>query len=71
MLPTPTAQLYGSNQGGAAGRTGPKRLSLEGRTGGVFIALREWMMGMPIGWTASEPLEMLKFQQWLRSHGRR
>jgi hypothetical protein len=31
MLPTPTAQLYGSNQGGAAGRTGKKRLSLEGR----------------------------------------
>lgn len=28
-LPTPTASTYGSNQGGAAGRTGKKRLSLE------------------------------------------
>lgn len=27
-LPTPTAQSYGSNQGGSAGRTGKKRLSL-------------------------------------------
>jgi hypothetical protein len=69
MLPTPTATLYGSNQGGAAGRTGKKRLSLEGRTGGVFIALREWMMGFPIGWTASEPLATGRFQRWLRSHG--
>jgi hypothetical protein len=29
LLPTPTAQSYGSNQGGAAGRTGPVRHSLE------------------------------------------
>lgn len=28
--PTPTAQTYGSNQGGAAGRVGPKRQSLSG-----------------------------------------
>lgn len=69
MLPTPTATLYGSNQGGAAGRTGPKRGSLETRTGGVFIALREWMMGWPIGWTALKPLATGKFRRWLRSHG--
>lgn len=31
----------------------------------------EWLMGWPIGWTASEPLAMDKFQQWLDSHGRR
>jgi hypothetical protein len=29
LLPTPTAQTYGSNQGGASGRTGKKRVSLE------------------------------------------
>lgn len=69
MMATPTATLYGSNQGGAAGRTGKKRLSLEGRTGGVFIALREWMMGWPLGWSACEPLETDRFRQWLRSHG--
>lgn len=28
-LPTPTAQSYGSNQGGSAGRVGPVRLSLQ------------------------------------------
>lgn len=29
LLPTPTANTYGSNQGGAQGRTGKKRYSLE------------------------------------------
>ena len=29
MMPTPTARSYGTNQGGAAGRTGPIRPSLE------------------------------------------
>jgi hypothetical protein len=29
LLPTPTAQSYGSNQGGSAGRVGPVRLSLQ------------------------------------------
>lgn len=70
-LPTPTAQLYGYNRGGAAGRAGKERPSLEVLTGGVFIALREWMMGMPIGWTASARLETHRFQQWLCSHGAR
>lgn len=31
----------------------------------------EWFMGWPIGWTASAPLETVRFQQWLHSHGRR
>jgi len=29
----------------------------------------EMMMGWPIGWTDCEPLEMVKYQQWRRSHG--
>jgi hypothetical protein len=29
----------------------------------------EWMMGWPIGWTDSVPLEMDKFRLWLRLHG--
>ena len=28
----------------------------------------EWLMGWPIGWTACEPLEMDRFQQWPRWH---
>jgi hypothetical protein len=72
MLPTPSATLYGSNgdpRDHAAGRIGKRRGSLETLTGGVFIALREWMMGWPIGWTALEPLVTDRFRQWLGSHG--
>jgi len=29
----------------------------------------EWLMGWPIGWSALEPLETDKFQQWLEQHG--
>lgn len=69
MLPTPTAQLYGSNRGGAAGRVGKVRPSLDSMTGGPWISLREWMMGWPIGWTELRPLETDRFHVWLRWHG--
>ena len=71
VLPTPTARLYGSNRGGAAGRTGKARPSLESMTGGPWISFREWMMGWPIGWTELRPLETVRFQQWRSWHGRR
>jgi hypothetical protein len=29
----------------------------------------EWLMGWPIGWTELKPLEMDRFQQWLKAHG--
>ena len=29
----------------------------------------EWLMGWPLGWSDSKPLETAKFQRWLRSHG--
>lgn len=32
-------------------------------------ALWEWMMAMPIGWTASEPLAMARFLSWQRGLG--
>lgn len=32
--------------------------------------LSEWLMGWPITWSALEPLEMDRFQQWLKQHGR-
>jgi hypothetical protein len=31
------------------------------------IAFWEWMMGWCVGWTSLQPLEMAKFQGWLRS----
>jgi len=30
----------------------------------------EWLMGWPLGWTDLKPLEMAKFQEWQRSHGK-
>ena len=65
--PTPSAVSYGSNKGGAAGRVGETRHSLEslaaqsghlGETpprGRSTVALNpefvETLMGLPIGWT--------------------
>lgn len=69
ILPTPTARLYGYNQGGSAGRVGKKRPSIETLAGGMSLSLREWMMGWPIGWTALEPLATDRFQAWLHWHG--
>ncbi|MCH2137419.1 MAG: hypothetical protein MK101_12735 [Phycisphaerales bacterium] len=81
--PTLTANAYGSNRGGAAGRTGEVRHSLQTLTssdakGGAGHASSggplnpEWcahFMGWPVGWTGLEPLAMDRFQLWLRLHG--
>ena len=74
MLPTPTATAYGYNKGGAQGRVGPDRPSVDilakgAGLGGSRLGLREWMMGWVIGWTALEPLAMDRFRLWLRLHG--
>lgn len=52
LLPTPTAMEYGSNQGGAAGRTGLVRRGLRHGIGGTvaLLTLVEWMMGFPPRW---------------------
>jgi hypothetical protein len=36
---------------------------------GVFLTLREWMLGWPIGWTALGPLATDRFREWQSSHG--
>lgn len=74
LLPTITARSYGTNQGGAAGRVGKVRLSLQSmarkRGGHLCPNFVEKMMDWPIGWTALEPLETGRFRQWLDSHGK-
>lgn len=71
-LPTPTANSYGSNQGGGSGRVGkvrPSLWSLAAQSGGKLNPrFTEFMMGWPIGWTSSERLEMDKFRKWRRLH---
>lgn len=69
-LPTPTAQSYGNNRGGSAGRVGKVRPSLSALLGGPANPdWLEWLAGFPIGWTALAPLETAKFQQWQQAHG--
>lgn len=77
MLPTPTTRA--AYKSADFERPCDRRLEVligvspnqaaRGAIGGVFIALREWMMGWPLGWSASEPLATDRFRQWLRSHG--
>lgn len=82
LWPTPTAQAYGSNRGGAAGRTGPIRMSLEGcsrqiedQNSGVrsqkclnprFV---EALMGFPENWTSARTdfdVSATRWSHWLR-----
>ena len=76
MLPTPTANMYGSNKGGSGGRVGRERPNLgtliersaeSGKLNPPWVA---WLMGWPIGWTDCARLEMDRYQQWRRLHGR-
>lgn len=82
MLPTPSATDYkgsvsleSANQRAKEYKRGvrlPKHLTktmqieVGGKLNPPWVA---WLMGWPIGWTDCEPLEMAKFQLWLRSHG--
>jgi hypothetical protein len=69
LLPTPTARDWKS---GAASEATHARHNLEKTatqagvvsTGGPFIALREWMMAMPLGWTSVEPLPEWRMNEW-------
>ncbi len=64
-FPTPRA-----NSGSGPSRVG-HRTDLQTQAGGPLNPMWvEWLMGWPIGWTALEPLEMDRFQQWLDLHGK-
>jgi hypothetical protein len=76
LLPTPTAQPYGSSQNGCPHDhrkeyAGKGKKSLERMLGGLNHQYREWMLGWPVGWTDLRPLAMGKFRSWLRLHGKR
>ena len=67
MWPTPTCQDAKNN--GAPSQTNRNTKPLNAEVGGALNPnWVEWLMGWPIGWTDLKPLEMDKFQQWLRSH---
>jgi hypothetical protein len=69
-MPTLTAQDAKNN--GAPSQQARNSLPLNAVAGGQLNPdWCEWFMGWPIGWTASEPLETDRFQQWLLGHGRR
>lgn len=71
-LPTPAVSTHWSNKSPTKGAA--VRLSLHGmaqKNGGKLNPKWvSWLMKWPIGWTAIEPLEMVKYQKWLDSHGK-
>lgn len=74
MLPPPTCRDWKSAHASEATHAKNSRPLNEvahrsGLPGRSFLTLREWMMGMPIGWTGLEPLEMHKFAEWQQQHG--
>lgn len=68
-MPTPTARDWRSGKASERTMQRNSRPLSEVIGGHLNPDWVEWLMGWPIGWTASEPSEMAKFQQWLRSHG--
>jgi hypothetical protein len=68
LLPTLTAQSYGTKRGGAAGRTGQIRLSLRTLAGGALNPTWcEWFMGFPENWTSLARESQLSETQLFRS----
>lgn len=74
LLPTPTVKgNYNkaslSKKAGDGLATAVNKLET-GDGGPLNPEFVEWLMGWPIGWTDSGPLEMAKFRKWLAEHGR-
>jgi len=69
LLPTPTVQDSENNAGPAQFRRNTYPLNVIAG-GPVNPMWGEWLIGFPLGWTDLKPLETLKFQQWIDSHGK-
>jgi len=67
---TPLSRDYRSGKASQATHDKNSRPLSEQVGGSLNPTWVEWLMGWPLGWTALEPLETAKFQQWRRSHGR-
>lgn len=77
-LPTPVvAMRRGSSEGALTRRNGRSRkkdrldyaVEGDGKSGRLNPEWVDWLVGWPIGWTALQPLETHKFQEWLQQHG--
>jgi len=67
LLPTPTSRDW-KDTGDLSNV--PVNCLLPRVLGGrVNPDFRDWMMGLPISWTAQKPLAQQSFQQWLEKHG--
>jgi hypothetical protein len=67
--PTPTVQDAKNN--GAPSQMVRNTPPLNAVAGGALNPpWVEWLMGWPIGWTDLQPLAMVKYRRWLRSHGK-
>jgi hypothetical protein len=73
LLPTPNARDWkGAPGAGTIARGGrqaslPAAVPTHGTGGKLHPPFVEWMMGWPIGWTASEPVAMESFRLWRRA----
>jgi len=76
-FPTPCARDYkGARSDSAMAETGrcqatnslPDALQSIGNYGPMNPTFPEWLMGWPIGWTESKPLETDKFREWRQAH---
>ncbi|EXB27467.1 putative cytosine-specific methyltransferase [Acinetobacter baumannii 1437282] len=75
-LPTPTASMSkGSSPATLTRKDGKSRVNdrldhhvMNSHGGKLNPDWVEWLMGWPIGWTDLKPLEIDKFQSWLKAH---
>lgn len=65
-FPTPTVK-GNHNRRGSSPKSGDGLATVAG--GPLNPDWVEWLMGWPIGWTESRPLETDKFREWLQGHG--
>ena len=70
MLPTPCSRDHKDSRPNVNWAKVKAKHKLAGFAGGALNPTWVgWLMGFPLGWTDSAPLETESFQQWLLAHG--